>query len=109
MAKEKSQLGLSDLAQRMQAPFIGNGAVGMPTKRFLKTQGSLLQKAEGFAYHWPDRRNDAVKTTIRVRHQMNSTGATAPTIGADMNKAGRGKSGQGRAGPKHGSEHMTPV
>ena len=79
MAKEDSQPGLTELIQRMQAPFMTNGAVGAPMERFLVMQGTLLKEAEIFTRHWFERRHDAIETAMEALNQMNSSGFAAPT------------------------------
>lgn len=82
MAKEDSQPGLTELIQRMQAPFMVNAAATAPIERFLAMQGSLLKGAEIFARHWFQRRNDAIETATEALHQMNSAGAVGPAEAA---------------------------
>lgn len=82
MAKEDSQPGLADMIQRMQAPFMTNGAVGAPMERFLAMQGTLLKEAEIFTRHWFERRHDAIETAMEALNQMNSSGVAAPADAA---------------------------
>jgi len=78
MPKENPQLGLTEMTQRMQAPFVVNGTLGPQVERFLEMQASLLKEAEAFPRHWFERRNDAIETAIDVLHQMNANGGAGP-------------------------------
>jgi hypothetical protein len=78
MAKEDPQHGLIEIVQKMQAPFMVDGASGAPVARFLEIQGSLLKEAEVFARHGFQRRNDAIETAMDALRQMNSDGAAGP-------------------------------